>query len=80
MMQDTLRDPVLGSLPFYDQRKVVAILDQLPEMSDSDRIGWDPVLTSILSACVIQDRFGLCSMVAGNEALACNKLVASLSA
>jgi hypothetical protein len=34
MMQDTLRDPVLGSLPFYDQRKVVAILDPLPEMSD----------------------------------------------
>jgi asparagine synthase (glutamine-hydrolysing) len=69
MMQDTLRDPVLGSLPFYDQKKIVALLDQLPEMSDSDRVGWDPVLMSMLSACVIQDRFGLGSMAAGNEAL-----------
>jgi asparagine synthase (glutamine-hydrolysing) len=59
MMQDTLRGPILGSLPFYDQKKVVALLDQLPEMSDSERMGWDAVLTSMLSACVIQDRFGL---------------------
>ena len=59
MMQDTLRDPVLGSLPFYDQKKVVALLDQLPAMSDAERFGWDPVLMSVLSACVIQERFGL---------------------
>ena len=71
MMQDTLRDPVLGSLPFYDQKKIVALLDQLPVMSDSDRVGWDPVLMSVLSACVIQEKFGLCSMAAGNDTLAC---------
>ena len=59
MMQDTLRGPVLASLPFYDQKKVVALLDQLPAMSDSDRMGWDPVLMSVLSACVIRERFGL---------------------
>jgi asparagine synthase (glutamine-hydrolysing) len=59
MMQDTLRDPILGSLPFYDQKKVVALLDQLPAMSDAERFGWDPVLMSVLSACVIQERFGL---------------------
>ena len=69
MMQDTLRDPVLGSLPFYDQKKIVALLDQLPVMSDSNRIGWDPVLMSVLSACVIQERFGLGSMAAGNGTL-----------
>jgi asparagine synthase (glutamine-hydrolysing) len=55
MMQDALRDPVLGLLPFYDQKKIVALLDQLPVMSDSDRVGWDPVLMSALSACVIQE-------------------------
>src|SRR5215469_5135907 len=70
MMQDTLRDPALGSLPFYDQKKIVALLDQLSVMSDSDRIGWDPVLMSVLSACVIQERFGLCSKGAGNRAFA----------
>jgi asparagine synthase (glutamine-hydrolysing) len=64
MMQDTLRGPALRSLPFYDNKKVIALLDQLPAMSDSDRVGWDPVLMSVLSACVIQDRFGLDSTTA----------------
>jgi asparagine synthase (glutamine-hydrolysing) len=70
MMQDTLRSPVLTSLPFYDQKKVVALLDQLPAMSDSDRVGWDPGLMSVLSACVIQERFGLGSKAAGNDVFA----------
>jgi asparagine synthase (glutamine-hydrolysing) len=66
MMQDTLRGAVLASLPFYDQTKVVALLDQLPAMSDSDRVRWDPVLMFVLSACVLQERFGLDSAVPGN--------------
>jgi Asparagine synthase len=70
MMQDTLRGPVLASLPFYDQKNVVALLDQLPTMSDSDRVGWDPILMSVLSACVIQERFGLGSKAAGDDAFA----------
>jgi asparagine synthase (glutamine-hydrolysing) len=68
MMQDTLRGSALTSLPFYDQSKIIALLDQLPAMSDSDRVGWDPVFMSVLSACVIQERFGLNSTRAGNEA------------
>jgi asparagine synthase (glutamine-hydrolysing) len=70
MMQDTLRGPVLASVPFYDQKKVVALLDQLPAMSDSDRVGWDPVLMSVLSACVLQERFGLRTKAAKGDALA----------
>ena len=31
--------------------------------------GWDPALMSVLSACVIQERFGLGSMAAGNDTL-----------
>jgi hypothetical protein len=69
-MQDTLRGPALRSLPFYDQKKVVALLDQLPAMSDADRVGWDPTLMSVLSACVVQERFGLGSKVAGSDAFA----------
>jgi asparagine synthase (glutamine-hydrolysing) len=57
MLQDTLRGSVLASLPFYDQKQVIALLDQLPAMSELDRIGWDPVLMSVLSACVLQERF-----------------------
>jgi len=67
MMQDTLRDPILGLLPFYDHKKIVALLDQLPLISDSDRLGWDPVLMSVLSACLIQEQFGLCSTAAAND-------------
>ncbi|MBW0001729.1 MAG: asparagine synthase (glutamine-hydrolyzing) [Verrucomicrobia bacterium] len=70
MMQDTLRGPALASLPFYDRKKIVALLDRLPAMPDSDRVGWDPVLMSVLSACVIQERFGLGSKAAGSEAFA----------
>jgi len=66
MMQDTLRGPALESLRFYDQRKVVALLDQLPAMADAERVGWDPVLMSVLSACVLQERFGLGSSAAGD--------------
>jgi asparagine synthase (glutamine-hydrolysing) len=79
MMQDTLRGPVLASLPFYDQKKVVALLDQLPAMSDSDRMGYDPTLMSVLSACVIQQRFGLGSKAAGNDTFAVESHPGSIS-
>src|SRR5262249_53672787 len=49
MLQDTLRGPTLAALPFYDQRKVVALLDGLPNMSEADRVAWDNPLTSVLS-------------------------------
>ncbi len=57
LMQDTLRSSVLGSIPFFDQKKVVGLLDRLPAMSEPDLLAWDPVLMTVLSACVIQKRF-----------------------
>ena len=59
MLQDTLRGDALASMPFYNHQKVVALLDELPAMSNADRVGWDPVLMSILSACVLQQTFKL---------------------
>jgi asparagine synthase (glutamine-hydrolysing) len=59
MMQDALRGSVLRSIPFFDQRKIVALLDRLPHMSETDLLTWDPILMSVLSACVIHQRFGL---------------------
>jgi hypothetical protein len=58
-MQDTLRSSVLGSVPFYDQKKVIALLDRLPSMPEPDLIAWDGILMSVLSACVLQQRFKL---------------------
>lgn len=59
LLQDTLRGPALASLPFYDARRVKALLDRLPSMSDADRVAWDPVLMTVLSACILQQRLGL---------------------
>ena len=59
LMQDTLRGPILASLPFFDRRKVAGLLDTLPAMNDGDRTAVDQGLMLMLSACVLQDRFGL---------------------
>ena len=59
MLQDTLRGPSLGSLPFFDQKNVISVLDRLPNMAEAEAMSWDPTLTAILSACVLQDRFRL---------------------
>ena len=59
LMQDTLRSSLLGSIPFFDQKKIVKLLDGLPSMPEPDLLAWDPVLMTVLSACVIQKRFAV---------------------
>ena len=61
LMQDTLRGPVLASIPFFDQNKVVNLLDSLDTMDESSRVANDQVLMILVSACVLQDRFHLAS-------------------
>lgn len=68
MLQDTLRGPRLAALPFYDRKKVIALLDRLPAMTEAERVGWDPIFMSVLSACVIQERFRPGSSASGKEA------------
>ena len=50
LVQETLRGPVMASLPFYDRAKVVALLDGLPALGDDARTALDPVLMILLSA------------------------------
>jgi asparagine synthase (glutamine-hydrolysing) len=59
LLQDTLRGPTLSSMQFFDQKKVVNLLDSLQTMDDTSRVANDQVLMMVLSACVLQDRFGL---------------------
>lgn len=59
LLQDTLRGPVMASLPFYNQAAVIALLDKLPEMDGSTRTSIDFVLMGLLSTCVLQERFRL---------------------
>ena len=58
-VQDTLRSPTLGSIPFFDQQKVIALLEGLDGMGEGSRDANDQVLMTLVSACVLQDRFRL---------------------
>jgi asparagine synthase (glutamine-hydrolysing) len=59
LVQDTLRGSTMASLPFFDQRKVVDLLDRLDTMDEGSRVANDQILMILVSACVLQERFGL---------------------
>jgi asparagine synthase (glutamine-hydrolysing) len=61
LLQDTLRGPVLASLPFYDRRGVLRLLDAAPDIAQypGAATGVAMLLVSIASACVLHERFGL---------------------
>ncbi|MGB6934573.1 MAG: asparagine synthase (glutamine-hydrolyzing) [Acidobacteriaceae bacterium] len=58
-VQDTLRGSVMKSMPFFDQKQVVRLLDGLPQMDDGARTANDQVLMLLVSMCVLHQRFGL---------------------
>jgi asparagine synthase (glutamine-hydrolysing) len=58
-VQDTLRGPILASIPFFDRSKVVRLLDSLNTMDDGARIANDQTLMTLVSACVLHERFHL---------------------
>ena len=58
-VQDTLRSPVLATLPFFNQKKVLGFLDRLNTMDEGSRVANDQILMTIVSACVLQERFRL---------------------
>lgn len=47
------------SLRFYDQKAVIALLDRLPQMDETKRTEMSLILTEMVSACVLQERFKL---------------------
>lgn len=57
LVQETLRGPVLASLPFYDRAKVVALLDDLAAQGDGVRVACDHVLMIVVSACFLHQRY-----------------------
>jgi asparagine synthase (glutamine-hydrolysing) len=52
-----LRGPILRSLPFFDQPKIVRMLDAMPKMDQMAHITNEQILMMVLSACVLQDRY-----------------------
>jgi asparagine synthase (glutamine-hydrolysing) len=59
LVQDTLRSSLMYSVPFYNHAAVINLLDQLPTMSESQSTSIDVILMKMLSACILQERFGL---------------------
>ena len=59
LVNDTLRGPALASTPFFDQKKGITLLDSLPVMDEGARVANDQVLMILVSACILQERFGL---------------------
>jgi asparagine synthase (glutamine-hydrolysing) len=58
-LQDTLRGPFMRSMPFFDAKKVIELLDGFSKDGGSSAVANDEVLMSVLSACVLQERFKL---------------------
>jgi len=58
-VQDTLRGPILASIPFFDRKKVVGLLNSLDAMDDGARVANDQVLMTMVSVCVLHERFQL---------------------
>jgi asparagine synthase (glutamine-hydrolysing) len=59
LVQDQLRGAAFASSPFFDQRKVIGLLDRVASMDESERAANDQVLMMLTSACVLHQRFRL---------------------
>jgi asparagine synthase (glutamine-hydrolysing) len=59
LVQDRLRGQAFASIPFFDQRKVIRLLDRLPGMDEGARVANDQILMMLTSAAVLQERFQL---------------------
>ena len=59
LLQDTLRGSVSAAVPFYDHRRLIALLDQLPQLDIGQRTALDPALMIVLSASILNERYRL---------------------
>jgi asparagine synthase (glutamine-hydrolysing) len=59
LMQDQLRGPAMRSLPYFEPNAVSDLLDQLPRMSEGRRVAYEPLLTTLLCTCLLQERYRL---------------------
>jgi asparagine synthase (glutamine-hydrolysing) len=57
--QSQLRSREVQNLPFFEHKKLVGLLDRLPELSDDEQKAFDPVLMTVLSMSAMQQGFAL---------------------
>lgn len=56
---DTLSSTEAQSLPFYDTKKLLALVNNLPNLPVNVQAGADALLVQVASACSMQKQFGL---------------------
>jgi asparagine synthase (glutamine-hydrolysing) len=61
LVQDTLRGSTLAAMPFFNQKKVIDLLDRVQEMDEGSRVANDQILMLLVSACILQQRFQMSS-------------------
>jgi asparagine synthase (glutamine-hydrolysing) len=54
-----LRGQMFASLPFFNQKAVIELLDRMSFMDDGARTATDQILMVLVSLCVLHERFGL---------------------
>ncbi|MBW4647066.1 MAG: asparagine synthase (glutamine-hydrolyzing) [Goleter apudmare HA4340-LM2] len=59
LMQESLRSSVMASIPFFDQKTVIALLDKLPTMTERQRIALDSTLLMLLSTYILHSKYNL---------------------
>jgi asparagine synthase (glutamine-hydrolysing) len=59
LVQQTLRGPALRNTPFYDAKRVTALLDALPSLPPSERAPLDVGLMAMTSVCLLGELFHL---------------------
>jgi asparagine synthase (glutamine-hydrolysing) len=58
-VQEMLRGKMFASLPFFNQKAVIELLDRMSFMDDGARTATDQILMVLVSLCVLHERFGL---------------------
>ncbi len=59
LIQDLLRSQTMGKLPFFDQRAIAELLDELPGWDAAARASLEPLFLMLASMCVLQERYAL---------------------
>ena len=59
LAEDMLRGPTLASVPFFDRKAVIRFLDDEPNVPASERAFYFPSWITMLSMCVLHERYGM---------------------
>jgi asparagine synthase (glutamine-hydrolysing) len=57
--QDVLRSPLLNDQPFFEPARVRSMMDCIATLDFDERVSYGAMVMTIVSACILQQRFGL---------------------